>query len=316
MVALDATAAAQEGAAPVASRARRSLRRNPAFWLGGGIVILLILLAVSAPFVAPHDPNISDTINGLTDKGDPMGPTAAYPLGTDRLGRDYLSRLLFGARTSLIVGIGANAIASLIGVFVGATAAFAGNRSLRVRLLRRGTINVALPIDSLLMRVTDVVLSFPALLLAIALVAVVGASLLLVTLVIAAVMWTSMARIVYGRVLVIKELDWVEAAVALGGSGPRVFFRHILPHVLSTIIVYATLGIASAVLFEATLSYLGVGVPPPAPSWGGMIAEHVGYYAIDPRLVLLPGICIVMTILAFSLLGDALRDALDPTMWR
>lgn len=300
---------------PRRSRARRSLVHNPAFWLGTVTVVLLILLAIFAPLVARHDPDFADTVNGLSATGDPLGPTATYPLGTDRLGRDYLSRLLFGARTSLIVGIGANALASLIGVMIGATAAYTGNRSGRIRLGGR-TFSFALPFESLLMRMTDVVLSFPALLLAIALVAVVGASLLLVTVVIASVMWTSMARIVYGRVLVVKESDWVEAAVALGAPGRRVFFRHILPHLLSTIIVYATLGIASAVLFEATLSYLGVGVPPPAASWGGMISEHVGYYATDPRLVLLPGAAIMLTILGFSLLGDALRDAFDPTTWR
>jgi peptide/nickel transport system permease protein len=295
------------------SRVWLSLRRNPAFWIGAITVITLLLLAVLAPVIAPHDPNLADRDQGLSAAGDPVGPSPEHPLGTDLLGRDYASRLLYGARTSLTVGIGANALATLLGVIVGATAAYVGNRPFRLRLGRWRTVGLAVPVESLLMRATDVALSFPALLLAIALVAVVGPSLQLVVAVIALVMWAGMARIVYGRVLIVRESDFVEAARALGASGPRIFFRHILPHVQSIIIVYATLGIAGCVLFEATLSYLGVGVPPPAPSWGTMIAEHVGYYATDPRLLLLPGLAIMFTILGFTLLGDALRDALDPT---
>jgi peptide/nickel transport system permease protein len=297
------------------SRAWIALRGNPAFWIGAVGLVVLILLALLAPVLAPHNPDLQFRDNGLTAAGDPVGPSAEFLLGTDRLGRDYLSRLLFGARTSLTVGIGANAIATLIGVLVGATAAYVGNRSV-TRRLGRWAVRLPVPVSSLLMRATDVMLSFPALLLAIALVAVIGPSLMLIIIVIASVMWTGTARIVYGRVLVVKELDFVEAARALGASGGRVFFGHILPHVLSLIIVYATLGIAGTVLFEATLSYLGVGVPPPAPSWGTMIADHVGYYATDPRLLMLPGLAIMGTILAFSLLGDALRDALDPHDWR
>ena len=318
-VGLGATKAIEEPlddlAPPARSRASRSLRRNPAFWVGAIAVVILLLLATLAGVVAPHDPNFAYRSAGLTAGGDPVGPGGAFPLGTDRLGRDELSRLLFGARTSLIVGIGANALATFIGVLVGATAAYVGNRSIAIPVGARWRLSLPLPVESLLMRATDVVLSFPALLLAIALVAVIGPSLLLVTLVIAAILWTGIARLVYGRVLIVKEFTFIEAARALGASGWRVFGRHILPHVLSLIIVYATLGIASTVLFEATLSYLGVGVPPPAPSWGTMISENIGYYATDPRLVILPGLAIMATILAFSLLGDALRDALDPMHW-
>ena len=298
------------------SRVWRLLRKNPAFWLGGGAVVALLLAAVFAPVLAPHDPDVGNWQDGLTLQGNPVGPSFKYLLGTDYLGRDYLSRLLFGARTSLTIGIGANAIATLTGVVVGATAAYVGNRRIRVRLLGRWTFHVAFPLENLLMRATDVALSFPALLLAIALVAILGSSLLLVTAVIAAVMWTGTARIVYSRVLIVKELDFVEAARALGGSGSWVFFRHILPHIVSIIVVYATLGIAGTVLFEATLSYLGVGVPPPASSWGAMISQHIGYYATDPRLMALPGVAIMVTVLGFSLLGDALRDALDPSTTR
>ena len=173
-----------------------------------------------------------------------------------------------------------------------------------------------MPIETILMRITDAVLAFPALLVAIALVAIIGPSLGFVIVVIAAVLWTATARIMYSVALVVLSSDFVLAATAIGVSGVRMVVRHVLPHLLPLIIVYATLGIATTVLFEATLSFLGVGVPPPAASWGGMIIEHVGYYRTDPRVVALPGLAIMATILAFNLLGDALADALDPRHWR
>ncbi len=259
-----------------AGRVWWSLRRNPSFWIGAIGVVAIVGAAVFAPFLTSHDPNIQFRRDGLTAGGDPVGPNAMFPLGTDKLGRDYLSRLLYGARTSLIVGIGANLLATVIGVIVGAVAGFAGTP--RVRLgFPRHFIEFGPPVESVLMRITDVVLSFPALLLAIALVAVIDPSLGLVIIVIAAVLWAGIARIVYGRVVVVRESDFVLAAHALGVGSTRILTRHILPHLLPIIVVYATLGIASTVLFEATLSFLGVGVPPPTPSWGGMIFEHIGY---------------------------------------
>ena len=156
----------------------------------------------------------------------------------------------------------------------------------------------------------------PRSLVAIALVAIVGPSLGLVIVVIAAILWTATARIMYSTSLVVLSSDFVVAATAIGVSDARMIIRHVLPHLVPLIIVYATLGIASAILFEATLSFLGVGVPPPAASWGGMIIDHVGYYRTDPRVVALPGLAIMATILAFNLLGDALADALDPRHWR
>ena len=284
------------------------------FWIGLIAVLLIIGAAILAPLLAPHDPNLQFRGEGLTKTGDPLGPTAKFPLGTDKLGRDELSRLLYGARTSLTVGIVANALAVIVGIIVGSTAGYFRDRPLRVSL--PGGRGYRLPVETILMRTTDAFLAFPALLVAIALVAIVGPSLGLVIVVIAAILWTTTARIIYSTSLVILASDFVLAATAIGVSDRRMIVRHLLPHLVPLVIVYATLGIATTVLFEATLSFLGVGVPPPSPSWGSMIIEHVGYYRTDPRVVALPGFAIMATILAFNLLGDALADALDPRHWR
>jgi peptide/nickel transport system permease protein len=297
------------------SRVWRALRTNPSFWIGSVLVAALILLGVFAAALAPHDPDQQFRREGLNAHGDPIGPSAGFPLGTDLLGRDELSRLLYGARTSLTVGIVANVLATIIGITVGSAAAFARTFSLVLGRGRRRLV-LQIPIETLLMRTTDAILSFPVLLLAIALVAVIGASLTLVVAVIAGVLWTGVARIVYSRMIVLRESDFVMAARATGVSSSRIVVRHALPHLTSIIAVYATLGIASTVLFEATLSFLGVGVPLPTATWGQMISQHLGYYDSDPRLVVLPGLAIMITILAFNLLGDALADAFDPHHWR
>ena len=298
-----------------AHRAWRHLRRNPTFWIGAISVALIVGVAVFAPLIAPYDPNHQFRGEGLTPGGDPLGPTAKFPLGTDKLGRDELSRLVFGARTSLTAGIAANLLATLIGLVVGVLAAYFRGASLRVSVLGRRFV-VPLPVEALLMRLTDATLAFPALLVAIALVAIIGPSLGLVIVVIGGVLWAGTARIVYGRSLLILSADFVVAATAVGVGGIRMIFRHVLPHLVPLIVVYGTLGIATTVLFEATLSFLGVGVPPPDPSWGSMLIDHVGYYRTDPRVVALPGLAIMATILAFNLLGDAIADALDPHQWR
>ena len=305
-----------EIATAAGSRIWRHLRANPAFWIGAVGVALIVALALFAPLLAPYDPFFQFRGNGLTPNGDPLGPTARFPLGTDKLGRDELSRLLFGARTSLLVGIGGTVAATIIGVAIGSVAAFVGDVRRRLRLPGGQSISVPIPVDSLLMRFTDAVLSFPILLLAIALVAVVGPSLGLVVAIVAGFLWTGIARIVYARVRVLRELDFVTAARALGASPGRVLRRHVLPHLASIVVVYSTLSVAAAILFEATLSFLGVGVPPPSPSWGSMIFDHITYYGSDPRVVLLPGLAIMVTILMFNVLGDALADALDPHAWR
>ncbi len=294
-------------------RVWQRLRADPAFWIGTTLVAALLIVAFGAPVVAPHDPNEAFRVRegGLTATGDPVGPTARFPLGTDRLGRDELSRLVFGARTSLTVALAATLLASTLGTVVGAVAGFAGSPEVTIRVGRR-RLRARLPVEMLLMRMTDVTLALPALLLAMAAAAVIGPSLWVVTGVVAALLWTTTARIVYGRVLDVKRNDFVMAAHALGTSGARILSRHLLPHILPLVIIYGTLGISATVLFEATLSFLGAGVPPPTASWGTMVSEHIGFYATQPRLVLLPGLAIVATVLGFNLLGDALRDALDP----
>ncbi len=297
--------AAEEHEEAVAGRMRSQwalvwyrFRRDKTALLGAAIVLVLIAAAIFAPLLAPHDPTqILD--NGLTLDGTPAPPGPGFPLGADSLGRDQLSRILYGARVSLVIGIVANGLAVLIGVIVGALGGYFSS-----------------VLGTIMMRLTDVMMAFPVLLLAIALVAVLKPSLWIVIGVIAFVYWTPIARIVHGQVLGLKERDFVEAARAVGVGHARLLIRHILPHIVPVMIVYATLGIATNVLFEAALSFLGVGVQPPTPSWGGMINEGQSYYRSAPWLVFFPGLAIMLTVLGFNLLGDGLRDALDPVQRR
>jgi peptide/nickel transport system permease protein len=269
-------------------------RRNKLAIAGAVIVLFLIGIAIFAPLISPHDPSqIFD--NGLTLDGSPAPPSHEFPFGADALGRDQLTRILYGARVSLSIAILANGLAVLIGVAIGSLGGYFTGWT-----------------GMLLMRFTDVMMAFPILLLAIALVAVLKPSIWIVIFVIAFVYWTPVARIIHGQVLSMKDREFVDAARALGVGSPGILLRHILPHIIPIIIVYATLGIATTVLFEAALSYLGVGVQPPTPSWGGMISEGQAYYRTAPWLVLFPGIAIMLTVLGFNLLGDGLRDALDP----
>jgi peptide/nickel transport system permease protein len=262
--------------------------------VGALVVLLLIIAAVFAPLLAPHDPSqIFDS--GLTLDGTPVGPNQEFPLGADALGHDQLSRILYGARVSLTIGIVANGIAMLIGVLLGSLGGYFTGA-----------------VSAIVMRFTDIMMSFPILLLAIALVAVLKPSIWIVIFVIAFSYWAPVARIIHGQVLGMKHRDFIDAARALGVGNAGILFRHILPHIIPVIIVYTTLGIATNVLFEAALSYLGVGVQPPTPSWGGMISEGQTFYRSAPWLVMYPGLAIMLTVLGFNMLGDGLRDALDP----
>jgi peptide/nickel transport system permease protein len=278
-------------------RRNRSLvrfQRNPAAILGLVVCVLTLLAAVLAPYLAPHNPDFQFP-EGLTLEGAPLPPGGAYLLGTDLLGRDLLSRLIWGARASLTVGFVANGAAVLLGLFVGALGA-----------LTRGWLG------TVIMRFTDVMLAFPVLLLAIALTAILKPSLWIVALVIALINWVPIARVVYSEVSSLREREFVEAASAVGASSGRILARHILPHLIPTALVWGSLGVGTTVLLEATLSFLGVGVQPPTPSWGGIINESQSYLTVAPWLVLAPGTAILLTSLGFNLLGEGLRDALDP----
>ena len=280
----------------IASRFRQRFLRNRAGVFGLSVVALILLLALLAPWLAPKDPS-QQFFEGLTLEGKPLPPGGPFLLGTDTLGRDLLSRLIWGARASMIVGLVANGAAVLIGALVGTFAGYF-----------RGWVG------TLLMRFTDVMMAFPALLLAIALAAILKPSLWIVALVIALVNWVQVARVVYAQTLALAQKEYVEAARALGANTQRVVLRHLLPHLFPTLLVYASLGLSTTVLLEAALSFLGVGVQPPTPSWGGIINESQSYFTDAPWLVAFPGLAILLTSLAFNLLGDALRDALDPTL--
>jgi peptide/nickel transport system permease protein len=276
----------------------RRLERDRLALVGGAIVVMLVLVAVFADVLAPHDP-AEPFSDGLTAQGMPVATTLPqtprFILGTDSSGRDLLSRIIHGARVSLTVGILANGLAVALGVVIGGIGGYF-----------RGWVG------GLVMRLTDMMMAFPSLLLAIALVAVLKPSLWVIVLVIGLVYWTWIARVVHGEVLSLREREFITAAICAGASSGRILFRHILPHLVPTAIVWGTLGIATNVMLEASLSYLGIGVQPPTPTWGGMIQQGQYYYRSAPWLILFPGLAIMLTVLSFNLLGDGLRDALDP----
>ncbi|MFO1172144.1 MAG: ABC transporter permease [Hyphomicrobiaceae bacterium] len=273
----------------------RAFRKDKAAVFGLAVIVAVVLAALLAPILAPYDPN-QQFLDGLTDDGQPLPPSARFLFGTDRLGRDQLARVLYGGGVSLLIGVLANGVAVLIGTLLGVTAGYVKGR-----------------VGAAIMRFTDLMMAFPALLLGIALAAILKPSLFIVALVIALVSWVQIARVVYTETLALAERDFIEAARALGASPLRILTRHLLPHLVPTVLVYGTLGIATTVLFEATLSFLGVGVQPPMPSWGKMIFDSQSYYLTAPWLVFIPGAAILITALAFNLVGDGLRDALDPT---
>lgn len=260
------------------------------------IVAVVTIVAILAPWIAPYDP-AEQFPDGLSAEGRPLSPTARFWLGTDLLGRDLFSRLLYGARVSLLVGVVANGAALAIGTVLGGLAGYFKGWT-----------------GSVFMRFTDMMMAFPALLLAIALSAILRPSLWIVALVIALVNWVWIARVVHAQMLALSAREFVEAARAIGVPTGRLLARHLLPHLVPTLLVWGTLGISTTVLFEAALSFLGVGVRPPTPSWGGIINESQSYFLDAPWLVAAPGMAVLFTSLAFNLVGDGLRDALDPQM--
>jgi len=263
---------------------------NRLFYIGISIAAVVILAAVFAPLLATHDVNAQN----LAVRFAP--PSAQHWFGTDALGRDVFSRILFGARISLEVGITVVTVSGVFGIFIGAIAGFYGG--LADKFLSGYVFNVFL--------------AFPGLLLAIALVAFLGAGLGKLILALCIIGWVGYARVMRGQVLKVREYDFVQAAKALGASNMRILFTHIMPNAIQPLIVQASLGMAGAVLSEASLSFLGLGIPPPAPSWGTMIEEARQYFSITPHVLFFPGVAIALTVLAFNFIGDGLREYLDP----
>jgi peptide/nickel transport system permease protein len=276
----------------------KPFRRDIAAVISLGIIATVVVLALGAPLFAPYSPT-EQFADGLSDIGAPLPPDGKFWLGTDLLGRDLYSRLLFGGRNSLLIGLLANGAALLIGTVVGVVAGYIQGR-----------------VGNAIMRVTDLMMAIPALLLAIALAIILQRSVWIVALVIALVNWVQVARVIYTETVGLAARDFVRAARALGAGPVRVLWRHILPHLLPTLLVYGTLGISTTVMLEAMLSFLGVGVQPPDPSWGGIIFESQSYLMNAPWLVIFPGVVILAVALACNLVGDALRDALDPLQRR
>jgi ABC-type dipeptide/oligopeptide/nickel transport system permease subunit len=277
------------------SRAWRKLVRNPGAIAGALILHTVIVAAVAAPYVAPHDPARQSLIRRFTPPLWVQGGNPAYPLGTDQVGRDILSRIIYAARISLIVGISAVMVSLVVGVTLGLLSGFL-----------RGKV------DAVIMTVVDVTLSFPQLLIALAFVAALGPSLLTIIVVLGLTGWERYTRVVRAEVLALREKDFVEAARALGASPARTLLRHLLPNTFSSIIVMSTLQVAQAILQEAALSFLGVGTGSAHPTWGQMIALGRDFVSVAWWLATFPGLAILLTVLAINLVGDRLRDALDP----
>ncbi|HEX7484604.1 MAG TPA: ABC transporter permease [Vicinamibacterales bacterium] len=257
--------------------------------LGAIIVAVAVLMAVLSPIVAPYDPSVQQLSLRLS------GPMPSHPFGLDELGRDILSRILAGARISLLVGLAVVSVSATAGAMLGATAGYLGGR-----------------IDTVVSRVIDILMAFPGILLAIALVAVLGPSLVNVVLALSAIGWVGYARLVRGQVLRAREFEFVHAARALGAGTWRVLVTHLLPTTLPALMVQATLGMAGAILAEASLSFLGLGVQPPTPSWGTMLNGGRAHLLDAPHLTVFPGLSIAVLVLGFNFLGDGLRDRVDP----
>jgi peptide/nickel transport system permease protein len=281
-------------AAPSGRVARRTRRLVAA---GAAFVVLLAFVAVTAPWLAPHDPVrqslrvrlAAPTLDGADGR--------AHPFGTDHLGRDVLSRTIFGARVSLVIGFAAVAVGSLVGAALGVLAGYRGGWT-----------------DTAIMTVADAQLAFPFVLLAIGIIGVLGPSFPTLVVVIGLSGWVDYARVLRSQVLVLRSREFVDAIQALGGAVPRIVVRHILPNVLSTLVVIATLQLARAIVLEATLSFLGLGIQPPTPSWGGMIQEGREYLDSAWWISIFPGCLLLLTSLVVSRSGDWLRDLLDPTL--
>lgn len=272
------------------SQAWRRFRANRIAVGGLAVILLLALMAIFAPLLSPYDP-IDEVFRGMRGGS----PTLAHPFGYDHLGRDLLSRVIFGTRVALLVGLLATGIAVTLGVVIGAVAGYLGSWE-----------------DTLISRVIDTLMAFPIIALLVVLAAVLGPSLVTTIVVIGTTGWARFARVVRADIMSLKATDFVTAARAVGVRDWRIIWRHLLPNVMGPIIVLATLGIGGIIILESALSFLGLGIRPPNPSWGGTLADGRAYILRFPHIAFFPGLMIVITVLAFNFLGDGLRDALDP----
>jgi peptide/nickel transport system permease protein len=261
--------------------------------LGALVVGLTLVAALFGPHLTPYDSSAQELARRLE------GPSLSHPFGLDELGRDILARILAGARISLLVGLAVVSVSSTVGMLMGSIAGYFGGR-----------------VDDVISRVIDILMAFPGILLAIALVAVLGPSLTNVVIALSIIGWVGYARLVRGQALRAREFEFVQAARALGAGSPRIILRHVLPTALPAVVVQATLGMAGAIIAEAALSFLGLGVQPPTPSWGTMLDAGRSHLFTAPHLTIFPGLAIALLVLGFNFLGDGLRDRVDPKMVR
>ena len=271
------------------SRTLHYLLKNTLAVTGGMLVLLVFILSILAPWIAPYDPSAIDIKNIL------IGPSFSHPFGTDDLGRDVLSRMIWGGRISLEVGFVAVGIATIIGIILGSIAGYYGRY-----------------IDSVIMRAVDIMLSIPTIFLVLAVIAILEPSIINIMIVIGLTSWMEPARLIRAEFISLKERDFVTAARALGANDGRIIMKHVLPNGLSPIMVSATMGVGGAILVESALSFLGLGVQPPTPSWGSLLSSGKDNIEIAWWLSAFPGLAILVTVLGYNLLGEGIRDALDP----
>jgi ABC-type dipeptide/oligopeptide/nickel transport system permease subunit len=288
---------AQERSRTVWGEAWRRLRRNRTFLIACVILGLYVVLAVFAPLIAPYNYAEQFRKEGLTARGSPVAPNAKFWFGTDRLGRDLLSRIVWGARIALIVGVSVATINAMTGVIYGSVAGMVGGW-----------------LDMVMMRAVDVIMSLPSLFIILLFVSLFTRSLIITIVVLCLLSWTGPSRVFRSEVVSIKERDFILAERSLGASNAYIFGRHILPQLLPLIIVFIGLGVPGAIFSEAGLSFLGLGVPPPTPTWGGMVSDGVAMYRNAWWMLLFPGAALVLLVICFNLLADGLRQALDPRL--
>ena len=280
------------GASPVAPR---RLLQHKSFVIAGSILAVIVVMALAAPLIAPYDPYDQDLGNRLVPPVFMEGGSWTHPLGTDGLGRDYLSRVIYGARVSLMIGVLTALLSGIIGAVLGITAGYFGGR-----------------VDAFICYVLAVRLSMPVVLVALAIVSLIGGSLTVVITVLGLLLWDRYAVVLRSATQQVRSLDFVVAAQAVGASTPRIILTEVLPNVMSSLIVVATFEVAHAILLEAALSFLGLGVQPPLPSWGLMIAEGRQHLLFEPWVIVIPGLALSVLVLSVNMLGDGIRDLAAP----